>query len=177
VVGHIHYVLYGGSVFGIFAGLYYWWPKMTGRMMNERVGQWHAWITFVAFNATFFTDALAGTASACRGASRPTIRSSSSGTDVVSICSFFLAASTLLIMGQHALELQRTARGRTQPVGARTLEWMISSPPPYYNFKKVPAVLSAPYDFGNPLPYIGLEADPGATEATPQSTTGLLPAH
>jgi hypothetical protein len=54
---------------------------------------------------------------------------------------------------------------------------MISSPPPYYNFKTVPAVLAAPYDFGNPLPYIGLDAEPGAMEATPQSTTGLVHAH
>ena len=52
---------------------------------------------------------------------------------------------------------------------------MISSPPPYYNYKKIPAVLATPYDFGNPLPYIGLEADHGAMEATPQSTSGLAP--
>ena len=68
-------------------------------------------------------------------------------------------------------------RAGKNPWGARTLEWMISSPPPYYNFKKVPAVLAAPYDFGNPLPYIGLDAEPGAVEATPQSTTGLVHAH
>jgi hypothetical protein len=54
---------------------------------------------------------------------------------------------------------------------------MIPSPPPYYNFKTVPAVLHAPYDFGNPLPYIGLDAPPGATEATPQTVNGLTPAH
>ena len=54
IVAHIHYVLYGGSVFTIFAGIYYWFPKMTGRMYSERLGKWHFWLTFVAFNATFF---------------------------------------------------------------------------------------------------------------------------
>ena len=53
IVAHIHYVLYGGSVFTIFAGVYYWFPKMTGRMYNERLGQWHFWLTFIGFNATF----------------------------------------------------------------------------------------------------------------------------
>jgi cytochrome c oxidase subunit 1 len=96
---------------------------------------------------------------------------------VVSICSFFLAASTLLIMGNMLWSFKNGKKAGPNPWGARTLEWMISSPPPYYNFKKVPAVLAAPYDFGNPLPYIGLEAEPGAMEATPQSTTGLVPAH
>ena len=54
IVAHIHYVLYGGSVFTIMAGVYYWFPKMTGRMYSETLGKWHFWLTFIAFNATFF---------------------------------------------------------------------------------------------------------------------------
>jgi cytochrome c oxidase subunit 1 len=176
VVGHIHYVLYGGSVFGIFAGLYYWWPKMTGRMMNERLGQWHAWITFVAFNCTFLPMHWLGLLGMPRRVAMydPEFEF---WNQVVSICSFFLAASTLLIMGNMLWSFKNGKKAGPNPWGARTLEWMISSPPPYYNFKKVPAVLAAPYDFGNPLPYLGLDAEPGAMEATPQSTTGLVRAH
>ncbi len=176
VVGHIHYVLYGGSVFGIFAGLYYWWPKMTGRMMNERVGQWHAWITFVAFNCTFLPMHWLGLLGMPRRVAMYDVEYEF-WNQVISISSFFLAASTLLIMGNMLWSFKNGKKAGPNPWGARTLEWMISSPPPYYNFKKVPAVLAAPYDFGNPLPYIGLEAEPGAMEATPQHTTGLVPAH
>ena len=57
IVAHIHYVLYGGSLFTIYAGVYYWFPKMTGRMFDERLGKLHFWLTFVAFNATFGADA------------------------------------------------------------------------------------------------------------------------
>ena len=176
VVGHIHYVLYGGSVFGIYAGLYYWWPKMTGRMMNERLGQWHAWVTFVAFNCTFLPMHWLGLLGMPRRVAMydPEFEF---WNQVVSICSFFLAASTLMIMGNMLWSFKNGKKAGPNPWGARTLEWMISSPPPYYNFKKVPAVLAAPYDFGNPLPYIGLDAEPGAAEATPQSTTGLVHAH
>jgi cytochrome c oxidase subunit 1 len=176
VVGHIHYVLYGGSVFGIYAGLYYWWPKMTGRMMNERLGQWHAWVTFVAFNCTFLPMHWLGLLGMPRRVAMYDVEFEF-WNQVVSICSFFLAASTLMIMGNMLWSFKNGKKAGPNPWGARTLEWMISSPPPYYNFKKVPAVLAAPYDFGNPLPYIGLDAEPGAVEATPQSTTGLVHAH
>jgi cytochrome c oxidase subunit I len=176
VVGHIHYVLYGGSVFGIYAGLYYWWPKMTGRMMNERLGQWHAWVTFVAFNCTFLPMHWLGLLGMPRRVAMYDVEFEF-WNQVVSICSFFLAASTLMIMANMLWSFKNGKKAGPNPWGARTLEWMISSPPPYYNFKKVPAVLAAPYDFGNPLPYIGLDAEPGAMEATPQSTTGLVHAH
>jgi cytochrome c oxidase subunit I len=176
VVGHIHYVLYGGSVFGIYAGLYYWWPKMTGRMMNERLGQWHAWVTFVAFNCTFLPMHWLGLLGMPRRVAMYDVEFEF-WNQVVSICSFFLAASTLMIMANMLWSFKNGKKAGPNPWGARTLEWMISSPPPYYNFKQVPAVLAAPYDFGNPLPYIGLDAEPGAMEATPQSTTGLVHAH
>ena len=176
VVGHIHYVLYGGSVFGIFAGLYYWWPKMTGRMMNERLGQWHAWITFVSFNATFLPMHWLGLLGMPRRVAvyDPEFEF---WNVVVSCCSFVLAASTLLIMYNMLWSFKNGKKAGPNPWGARTLEWMIPSPPPYYNFKTVPAVLHAPYDFGNPLPYVGLDAAPGAVEATPQTVNGLTPAH
>jgi cytochrome c oxidase subunit 1 len=172
VVAHFHYVLYGGSVFGIFSGLYYWWPKMTGRMMNERWGQIHFWMTFVSFNATFMPMHWLGLLGMPRRVALydPEFEF---WNIVVSICSFFLAASTLILFANMIWSFKNGKKAGPNPWGARTLEWMISSPPPYYNFKKVPAVLATPYDFGNPLPYIGLDADRGATEAVAQQTTGL----
>jgi cytochrome c oxidase subunit 1 len=173
VVGHIHYVLFGGSVFGIYAGLYYWWPKMTGRMMNARWGQIHAWVTFVGFNCTFLPMHWLGLLGMPRRVA--TYDPEFEFWNVfVSICSFVLASSTLIVIGNMIWSIKNGKPAGPNPWGARTLEWMISSPPPYYNFKKIPAVLSLPYDFGNPLPYLGLEAEPGAMEATPQATTGLV---
>ena len=80
IVAHIHYVLYGGSLFTIYAGVYYWFPKMTGRMFDERLGKLHFWLTFVSFNATFGADAPDRRARACRGASPTTPSSSRAGT-------------------------------------------------------------------------------------------------
>jgi cytochrome c oxidase subunit 1 len=177
VVGHIHYVLYGGSVFGIFAGLYYWWPKMTGRMMNTRLGQWHFWVTFVSFNLTFLPMHWLGLLGMPRRVAvyDPEFQF---WNVVVSISSFFLAASTLLIMYNMLWSFKNGKKAGPNPWGARTLEWMISSPPPYYNFKKIPAVLSAPYDFGNPLPYIGLDPVAGAIpEGTPQPSPFTIGTH
>ena len=60
VVAHIHYVLFGGTVFAVFAGIYYWFPKMTGRMLSERLGKWHFWLMFIGFNLTFFVQHILG---------------------------------------------------------------------------------------------------------------------
>ncbi len=166
VVAHIHYVLFGGSVFGIFSGIYYWWPKITGRMMNERWGQWHFWMTFVSFNVTFLPMHWLGLMGMPRRVAvyDPQFQF---WNVVASLASFVLAGSTLIFLYNMWWSLRHGRKAGANPWGARTLEWMISSPPPYYNYKKIPAVLATPYDFGNPLPYIGMEHAPGA-HATPQ---------
>src|SRR5262249_57880994 len=92
IVAHIHYVLFGGSVFTIFAGVYYWFPKMTGRMYDERLGKLHFWLTFVSFNATFFTMHYIG----LRGMPRRVFDYYNAFRDVnlfISISSFVLGAS------------------------------------------------------------------------------------
>jgi cytochrome c oxidase subunit 1 len=177
VVAHFHYVLYGGSVFGIFAGIYYWWPKMTGRLMNETLGKWHFWLTFISFNCTFLPMHWLGLQGMPRrvGVYADT-HDAVFWNDVASISSFVLAAATLLLFANMAYSLRRGKKAGPNPWGARTLEWMISSPPPYYNFKKIPAVLATPYDFGNPLPYIGLERTPGAEAPAITSTPAPAPA-
>jgi cytochrome c oxidase subunit I len=174
VVAHFHYVLYGGSVMGLFAGIYYWWPKMTGRMYNELLGQIHFWITFIAFNCTFMPMHWLG----LLGMPRRVPYYDPAYTfwnQFASVSSFILAASMLLFIYNVFTSFRNGKIAGPNPWGARTLEWMISSPPPYYNYRKIPAVLATPYDFGNPLPYLGLEAAPGATEATPTHESHPVP--
>lgn len=156
VVAHFHYVLFGGSVFGLFAGMYYWWPKMTGKLMNERLAVTHFWATFIGFNMTFFPMHWLGLMGMPRRV--PIYDPQFQTLNVVaSIGSFILALSTLLFFANVFYSLTKGKKAGSDPWGARTLEWMISSPPPYYNFKKIPIVLGLPYDFGEPLPYLGGE--------------------
>ena len=165
VVAHFHYVLYGGSVMGIFAGFYYWWPKMTGHMLNEQWGKIHFWVTFLSFNATFLPLHWLG----LLGMPRRVAVYDPQFTfwnQFASIASFFMAGATLILLANMALSF-RTKRVGSNPWKARTLEWMTSSPPPYYNFEKIPAVLHAPYDFSSPLPYIGLAPADGPKPAAP----------
>jgi cytochrome c oxidase subunit 1 len=164
VVAHIHYVLFGGSMFGLFAGLYYWWPKITGRMMSEALGKWHFWLTFLSFNVTFLPMHWLGLLGMPRRVAqyRPEFQF---WNDVASVGSFVLAASTLLLIYNMVWSLLKGPKAGPNPWKARTLEWTISSPPPYYNFKTIPAVLKAPYNFGEPLPYIGIEYDTAYNEA------------
>ena len=97
VVAHIHYVLLGGSLFTIFAGIYYWFPKMTGRMYNERLGKIHFWLTFVGFNATFFPMHMIGTQGMPRRVADYD-RSSRTGTSFISLSSFVLGASFIIFV-------------------------------------------------------------------------------
>jgi cytochrome c oxidase subunit 1 len=152
VVAHLHYVLFGGSIFGIFAGLYYWWPKMTGRMLDERLAKLHFWTMFVSFNATFLPMHWIGLFGMPRRVATydPVYGSTNL---FISISAFVLGAS-MLIFAYNALRSAKHGElAGPNPWGARTLEWMIPSPPPYYNFDRIPIVLAAPYDYGQPLPY------------------------
>jgi cytochrome c oxidase subunit I len=176
VVAHFHYVLYGGSIMALFAAVYYWFPKMSGRMLDDRLGWWHFWLTFIAFNGTFMPMHWLGLLGMPR---RVAIYDPSYQfwNVFASISSFVLAGSMLLFLYNLFVSLRSGKIAGPNPWGARTLEWMISSPAPYYNFKKIPAVLAAPYDFGNPLPYIGLDAAEGAEEATPTHSSHPVPTY
>jgi len=163
VVAHIHYVLFGGSIFGIFAAVYYWWPKITGRMMSNKLGAVHFWMTFISFNATFLPMHWLGLMGMPRRVAQYSdtapylLNSFTLVNQFVSISSFVLAASTLVLLYNMASSLIAGKKAPPNPWNARTLEWQISSPPPYYNFKKIPAVLKNPYEFSEPLPYLGLD--------------------
>ncbi|MDQ2816659.1 MAG: cytochrome c oxidase subunit I [Candidatus Eremiobacteraeota bacterium] len=158
VVAHLHYVLFGGSVFAIFAGIYYWWPKMTGRMLDERLAKLHFWLMFVSFNATFLPMHWIGLLGMPRRVS--TYDPQFAGTNLFISLSAYVLGASMLVFAYNALRSAKHGEPAGQnPWGARTLEWMTPSPPPYYNFERIPVVLSGPYDYGRPLPYREINAD------------------
>jgi cytochrome c oxidase subunit 1 len=149
VVAHIHYVLFGGSVFTIFAGMYYWFPKMTGRMYDERLGKLHFWLTFVGFNATFFPMHIVGVEGMPRRVY--TYDPKFYGMNLfISLASFGLGASTLVFLYNMVKSWRWGAIAPGNPWRAMTLEWLVSSPPPVFNFDEIPQVVGGPYEYGVP---------------------------
>jgi cytochrome c oxidase subunit 1 len=149
IVAHIHYVLFGGSMFTIFAGVYYWFPKMTGRMFDERLGKLHFWSTFIFFNCTFAPMHLIG----IEGMPRRVFDYSErfAGWNLfISISSFFLGLSSLIFLYNVVSSWRSGPRAPSNPWNALTLEWQVSSPPPIFNFDHIPTVVGGPYEYGVP---------------------------
>ncbi len=149
VVAHIHYVLLGGSLFTIFAGFYYWFPKMTGRMYNETLGKIHFWCTFLGVNATFFPMHLIGLQGQPRRVYTYEDRFSE-WNFFISISSFLLGASFIIFVYNMTVSWAHGARAPANPWRAMTLEWQVSSPPPVFNFDEIPQVVGNPYEYGVP---------------------------
>jgi cytochrome c oxidase subunit I len=147
VVAHIHYVLFGGSLFTIFAGIYYWFPKMTGRMYNERLGKIHFWLTFIGFNVTFFPMHWLGLQGMPRRVSDYADRFGDLNF-VITIASFFLGASTVVFLYNMIVSWMRGPIAPSNPWRALTIEWQVSSPPPIFNFDEIPQVVGSPYEYG-----------------------------
>jgi cytochrome c oxidase subunit 1 len=149
IVAHIHYVLFGGSLMTIYAGVYYWFPKMTGRMFDERLGKWHFWSTFVFFNLTFAPMHILG----LQGMPRRVSTYASQFADLnlfISIASFGLGLSTLIFIYNMVTSWRGGPIAEANPWRALTLEWQVSSPPPVFNFDRVPTVVGGPYEYGIP---------------------------
>jgi len=146
VVAHMHYVLFGGAIFGIFGGLHYWWPKMFGRLLNETLGKWTFWLMFTGMNLAFFPMHLVG----LEGMPRRVYTYSEGGSQQVynfisTVGSFVMALGVLVflfnVLRTHAWHLGR--RAGNDPWVANTLEWYTTSPPPPDNFDTLPYVTSA----------------------------------
>ena len=149
IVAHIHYVLFGGSLFTIFAGVYYWFPKMTGRMYDEGLGKLHFWATFIFFNATFAPMHLIGVEGMPRRVAD--YAEEFAGWNLfISISSFILGLSTLIFAYNMIASWRGGPRAASNPWRALTLEWQVSSPPPIFNFDTVPTVVGGPYEYGVP---------------------------
>jgi cytochrome c oxidase subunit 1 len=149
IVAHIHYVLFGGSLFTIFAGVYYWFPKMTGRMYDERLGKLHFWLTFIFFNATFAPMHLIGVKGMPRRVADYADQFASWNL-FISIASFILGLSTLIFAYNMVASWRGGRRAPSNPWRALTLEWQVTSPPPTFNFDRVPTVVGGPYEYGVP---------------------------
>ncbi len=148
VLAHFHYTIMGGLIFAFMAGIYYWLPKMTGIRLNNRLGLWHFWLMFLAFNFTFLPLFAVGMAGQPRRVFEYALNLQPLN-DWASISSFFLGGS-ILIFVINCVWSTVIVRDREEgnPWRSRGLEWQIASPPPPGNFEHIPVVLSAPYDYG-----------------------------
>jgi cytochrome c oxidase subunit I len=141
VVAHIHYVLFGGSIFAMFAALYYWIPKMTGWMMQRGWGQLHFWLMFVGFNLTFFPMHISGILGMPR---RVYTYAAGQGWEVWNLMStvgaFMIALSVLVFIINFVVSARKKETAFNDPWGGATLEWATTSPPPAHNFDAIPPV-------------------------------------
>jgi len=143
VVAHFHYVLIGALVFTIFAAIYYWFPKATGRMLDETLGRWHFWLFLIGFHLTFDTLHFAGLAGMPRRIYTYQAGRGLEGYNLVaSIGALFQAAGILMLIVNVVRSLRSGAVAGDDPWDAWTLEWTTSSPPPEYDFATVPVVRS-----------------------------------
>jgi cytochrome c oxidase subunit 1 len=169
IVAHIHYVLFGGSLFTIFAGVYYWFPKMTGRMFDDRLGKWHFWMTFIFFNLTFGPMHIIGIEGMPRRVAEYAAKFAAWNL-FISIASFILGLSTLIFLYNMVASWRHGPRASANPWRALTLEWQVSSPPPVFNFDAVPTVVGGPYEYGVPGAVHGIFKPP--SEAREQVAAG-----
>lgn len=141
VVAHFHYVIVGGLVFGLFSGLFYWWPKMFGRMLNETLGKWIFWFFFIGFHLTFFIQHFLGLMGMPR---RVFTYLPNQGWDTMNLIStlgaFSMGVGTILLLVNIVITFMKPKNAPADPWDGRTLEWAIPSPAPEYNFKQLPLV-------------------------------------
>ncbi|WP_126425236.1 cytochrome c oxidase subunit I [Brevibacillus marinus] len=141
VVAHFHYIIVGGIVQAVFAGIFYWWPKMFGRKLNEKLGKWTFWLMLIGYHMTFFIQHFLGLWGMPR---RVYTYLPNQGLDmgnfISSMGAIFMGASVLLLVINMIITFFRGEVAEADPWNGRTLEWAIPSPPPEYNFAQLPLV-------------------------------------
>ena len=159
IVAHIHYVLFGGSIFAIFGAIYFWFPKMFGRMLNEPLGKVHFFITFIFFNMAFFPMHNLGLGGMMRRIADPPIyehlRQLQPLNQISTVGAIGLGFATFIFIANIIMSLRNGKKAPANPWHANTLEWTIPSPPGHGNFPKTPTVYHGAYEYSVP----GLEKD------------------
>ncbi len=147
IVAHFHYVLFGGAVLGFFSGFYYWWPKMFGKMLNERLGGWNFWLMVIGMNMTFGPMHILGLQGQPRRMYQWTEARAGEGffnlafwNLIASIGSFVLAVGILLFLINVVMTARNPTRAPLDPWNSRSLEWLTSNPPKEHNFDVIPTV-------------------------------------
>ncbi len=143
VVGHLHYVLFGGTVFALFGGFYYWLPKITGRLLSETLARWHFGFMFVGMNLTYFPFYLLGLNGMPRRVFTYGPEQGWSTLNLIStVGAFMIATSVLIFIINFFISQRKGALAGNDPWDGQTLEWTVSSPPPQHNFAQIPIVHS-----------------------------------
>ncbi len=154
IVAHIHYVVFGGSMFAIFGGIYYWFPKMFGRGMNMTLGRVHFWMTFVFFNATFFPMHILGIGGHMRRIANPMqyeyLQDMQWINEFITVSAFMLGLAQIIFFFNFFYSMFKGKKSVDNPWEANTLEWVAPTPPPHGNFLTPPVVYGGPYEYGVP---------------------------
>ncbi|MBF6591294.1 MAG: cbb3-type cytochrome c oxidase subunit I, partial [Ktedonobacterales bacterium] len=149
VTAHFHFTMVGGALFGFFAAVYYWFPKITGRMLDERLGWIHFWGAQIGFNVAFLSMMYVGLQGMPRRVADYDPRFTTANV-ITSIFAFVLAASIAVFFYNVAASWVAGAQAARNPWAAQTLEWQVPTPVPLENFEAIPVVTSAPYNYGTP---------------------------
>jgi cytochrome c oxidase subunit I len=154
IVAHFHYILFGSTLFAVFGGITYWFPKMFGRMMNEGVGKLHFLLTFIGFNGTFFPMHMLGIAGMPRRYADPYIHPYLEHllpmNQFMTCCAILMGFSQFLLLGNFAYSIFFGPKCGRNPWDANTLEWAAPTPPPHGNFDVPPVVYRGPYEYSSP---------------------------
>jgi len=154
IVAHIHYVLFGGSLFAVFAGVTYWFPKMYGRMMNETLGKIHFVLTFIFFNCTFFPMHILGIGGHMRRIFNPEyydfLKPLQPVNHFITISALCLGATQFIFAFNYFYSMYAGKKAERNPWKANTLEWSAPTPPPHGNFEQIPTVYRGPYEYSSP---------------------------
>jgi cytochrome c oxidase subunit 1 len=143
VVAHMHYVLFAAAGFAGFGAIYYWFPKFTGRLMNERLGRWHFWLLLVGFNATFLEQFQLGLKGMARRVATYQASDGFGNLNLISTIGAFIIGLSVLIFAWNLLQsLRHGAPAGDDPWDGQTLEWATTSPPPKRNFDSLPPIRS-----------------------------------
>ena len=175
VVAHFHYVLFGGSAFALLGGLYYWWPKVTGKLLDERLGKLNFWTIIIGFNLTFFPMHILGAEGMPRRIYRyPGDMGFNSLNMMATVGAFIMGISVLILLINIIKTIRNGEPAGPDPWDGRSLEWSIPSPPPEYNFRTIPMVRARDAFWREKY---GYEGRPAAVAPAPQAAATLEHIH